>query len=65
MSIQGDPFSVYIPPFVCTNLTSHSSTAKGEEIVTILPPDEGWIRKYSPEYQLSSRVARSATSDES
>ena len=34
-------------------------------IVTILPPDEGDSGKCSPEYQLSSRVARSATSDES
>ena len=28
-------------------------------IVTILPPDEGWIRKYYPEYQLSLQVATS------
>ena len=29
------------------------------EIVTILHPDEGSMGKYSPEYQLSSRVAMS------
>ena len=37
----------------------------GITLVTILPPDEGDSGKCSPEYQLSSQVARSATSDES
>ena len=40
-------FNIFIPTYIEVH------------IVTILHPDEGSMGKYSPEYQLSSRVATS------
>ena len=47
--------------FLCVGVENFLSNwnEKMGRIVTILHPDEGSMGKYSPEYQLSSRVAMS------